>query len=166
MVRQRIGMGLVVLMMVTMLWERTATQSSSSCTNAIISMSHCLNYITGNSSTPYSGCCTQLANVVRSQPQCSCQLLNAGSPAMPKGSPATPAASTVESPAGTPESPNTVPSDFAYQNIHIDVYMGVGTGSKIVPSMQSSSSDTGSTTISLLFFLIFIASYGSTSSIC
>ncbi|KAI8009322.1 Non-specific lipid-transfer protein-like protein [Camellia lanceoleosa] len=138
MARQRIGMGLVVLMMVTMLWEGAAAQSSWSCTNAIISMSPCLNYITGNSLTPYSGCCTQLANVVRSQPQCLCQLLNG-------------AASTAESPAGTPESPNTVPS---------------GTGSKTVPSMQSSSSDAGSTTISLLFFLLFSASYGSTSSIC
>ncbi|CAL5337642.1 unnamed protein product [Camellia sinensis] len=183
MAHQRIGTGTVVLVMVTMLWAGAAAQSSSSCTNAIISMSPCLNYITGNSSTPSSGCCTQLANVVRSQPQCLCQVLNGGGSslgininqtqalALPgacnvqtpptsrcnSASPATPvgppSASPAKSPAGTPESPNTVPS---------------GTGSKTVPSTQSSSSDASSTrmTISLLFFLLFLASYGSTSTFC
>ena len=53
-------------------------QSSSGCTNVIISMSPCLNYISGNSSTPSSGCCTQLASVVKSQPQCLCEVLNGG----------------------------------------------------------------------------------------
>lgn len=53
-------------------------QSSSSCTNVIVSMSPCLDYITGNSSTPTSSCCTQLASVVRSQPQCLCEVLNGG----------------------------------------------------------------------------------------
>ncbi|KAK9049170.1 hypothetical protein SSX86_031863 [Deinandra increscens subsp. villosa] len=55
-----------------------AQSSSSGCTNVIISMSPCLNYITGNSSTPSSGCCTQLATVVKSDPQCLCQVLNGG----------------------------------------------------------------------------------------
>ncbi|KAJ8899332.1 hypothetical protein K2173_018306 [Erythroxylum novogranatense] len=52
--------------------------AQSSCTNAIISLSPCLNYITGNSSTPSSGCCSQLASVVQSEPQCLCQVLNGG----------------------------------------------------------------------------------------
>lgn len=56
-----------------------AAAQSSSCTNALISMSPCLNYITGNSSSPSSSCCSQLANVVRSEPQCLCQVLNGGS---------------------------------------------------------------------------------------
>ncbi|KAF5943075.1 hypothetical protein HYC85_020717 [Camellia sinensis] len=64
--------------MMAVLWAGVAAQSSSSCTNAIISMSSCLNYITGNSLTPSSGCCSQFANVVRSQPQCLCQLLSGG----------------------------------------------------------------------------------------
>ncbi|KAL4339702.1 hypothetical protein GQ457_08G021230 [Hibiscus cannabinus] len=51
-------------------------QSSLSCTNALVSMSPCLNYIQGNSSTPSSSCCSQLANVVSSQPRCLCQVLN------------------------------------------------------------------------------------------
>ena len=67
----------LVLVLVTMLWAGASAQSS--CTNVIISMSPCLNYITGNTSTPSSGCCSQLASVVRSQPQCLCQVLNGGS---------------------------------------------------------------------------------------
>ncbi|KAL9243064.1 hypothetical protein vseg_016997 [Gypsophila vaccaria] len=41
-------------------------------------MSSCLNYITGNSSTPASSCCSALANVVQSQPQCLCSALSSG----------------------------------------------------------------------------------------
>ncbi|KAL7220413.1 hypothetical protein ACSBR2_013320 [Camellia fascicularis] len=198
MARQRIQMGAVILAMTAVLWAGVAAQSSSSCTSAIISMSSCLNYITGNSLTPSSGCCSQFANVVRSQPQCLCQLLsgggstlgininqtralalpracnvqtppisrcNAASPsASPSPSPSTSPTVTTASPtvttaspavstAGTPEAPNTVPS---------------GTGSKTVPSSQSGSSDASSTrmAISLLFFLLFVASYASTSTIC
>ena len=55
-----------------------AKAQSSSCTNVIISMSPCLNYITGNSSTPSSSCCTQLASAVKSQPQCLCEVVNGG----------------------------------------------------------------------------------------
>ncbi|KAI8009276.1 Non-specific lipid-transfer protein-like protein [Camellia lanceoleosa] len=191
---QRIQMGAVILAMMAALWAGVAAQSSSSCTNAIISMSSCLNYITGNSLTPSSGCCSQFANVVRSQPQCLCQLLSGGgstlgininqtramalpracnvqtppisrcnaaspspspstSPTVTTASPTVKTASPAVSPAGTPEAPNTVPS---------------GTGSKTVPSSQSGSSDASSTrmAISLLFFLLFVASYASTSTIC
>ncbi|KAL7251753.1 hypothetical protein ACSBR1_013582 [Camellia fascicularis] len=194
MARQRIQMGAVILAMTAVLWAGVAAQSSSSCTSAIISMSSCLNYITGNSLTPSSGCCSQFANVVRSQPQCLCQLLSGGgstlgininqtralalpracnvqtppisrcnaaspspspstSPTVTTASPTVTTASPAVSPAGTPEAPNTVPS---------------GTGSKTVPSSQSGPSDASSTrmAISLLFFLLFVASYASTSTIC
>ncbi len=66
----------LTLVLVVALWEGSKAQSS--CTNVIISMSPCLNYITGNSSTPSSTCCTQLASVVRSQPQCLCEVLSGG----------------------------------------------------------------------------------------
>ena len=68
----------IVAITIAMLCGCGIAQSSSGCTNVIISMSPCLNYITGNSSTPSSGCCTQLASVVRSQPQCLCEVLNGG----------------------------------------------------------------------------------------
>ncbi|KAJ0612436.1 putative plant lipid transfer protein/Par allergen [Helianthus annuus] len=71
---------ILMILVVTMaaLYGGAMAQSSSGCTNVLISMSPCLNYISGNTSTPSSGCCTQLASVVRSQPQCLCQVLNGG----------------------------------------------------------------------------------------
>ncbi|KAL9251335.1 Non-specific lipid transfer protein GPI-anchored 5-like protein [Drosera capensis] len=71
---------LVVLgfVVVSMLWAGATGQSSSSCTTVLISLSPCLNFITGNTSTPSSGCCTQLATVVQSQAQCLCEVLNGG----------------------------------------------------------------------------------------
>jgi len=66
----------LAMVLVTMLCARAMAQSD--CTSVLISMSPCLNYITGNSSTPSSQCCTQLASVVRSSPQCLCQVLNGG----------------------------------------------------------------------------------------
>ncbi|KAH7863385.1 hypothetical protein Vadar_016777 [Vaccinium darrowii] len=70
-----IEMGLVVFL-VLMLWNGAAAQSG--CTRALMGLSPCLNYVTGNSSTPSSSCCSQLSNVVQSQPQCLCSLLNGG----------------------------------------------------------------------------------------
>ncbi|KAL0419878.1 UNVERIFIED_CONTAM: hypothetical protein Sradi_1401300 [Sesamum radiatum] len=60
-----------------MLWSRATAQSG--CTMALVSLSPCLNYVTGNSSSPTSSCCTRLSSVVQSQPQCLCALLKGGS---------------------------------------------------------------------------------------
>lgn len=68
----------LVLVLVASFWAMASAQSSG-CTNTLISLSPCLNYIQGNSSTPSSGCCSQLSNVVNSQPQCLCEALNGGS---------------------------------------------------------------------------------------
>ncbi|KAF5193964.1 Bifunctional inhibitor/lipid-transfer protein/seed storage 2S albumin superfamily protein [Thalictrum thalictroides] len=59
-----------------MLWAGARAQSG--CTTALISLSPCLTFINGNSSTPSSSCCSQLANVVRSQPRCLCAIVNGG----------------------------------------------------------------------------------------
>ncbi|KAJ0810526.1 putative plant non-specific lipid-transfer protein/Par allergen [Helianthus annuus] len=67
-----------ILMILVVTMAAGAKAQSSGCTSVLISMSPCLNYISGNTSTPSSGCCTQLASVVRSQPQCLCQVLNGG----------------------------------------------------------------------------------------
>ncbi|KAI3459404.1 hypothetical protein Pfo_016067 [Paulownia fortunei] len=162
---QQVSMGLV-LILATMLWAG-ATAQSNDCTNVLISMSPCLNYISGNSSAPSAACCTQLGTVVRSQPQCLCQVLNGGGSnlglninqtqalALPKACnvqtpPATQcnAASPSGSPGSTQNSPNT----------------NSGGGSKTVPSSGDGSSDATSTrlTVSVLFFLVFTASYVST----
>ncbi|CAN1131906.1 Non-specific lipid transfer protein GPI-anchored 5 [Linum perenne] len=52
-----------------------ATAQSGGCTSALISLTPCLSYVSGNASTPSSSCCSQLASVVSSQPQCLCQLV-------------------------------------------------------------------------------------------
>ncbi|KAF3950342.1 hypothetical protein CMV_023892 [Castanea mollissima] len=148
----------LVLVLVTMLWAGATAQSS--CTNVIISMSPCLNYITGNSSTPSSSCCSQLASVVRSQPQCLCQVLNGGGSSLgininQTRALALPGACNVQtpplsrcnaaaSPAASPAGSTTIPS---------------GSGSKTVPSTDGSSSAGNSIkfSISHLFFLICAA---------
>ncbi|XP_050240630.1 non-specific lipid transfer protein GPI-anchored 5-like isoform X2 [Quercus robur] len=162
----KMEMGLV-LVLVTMLWAGASAQSS--CTNVIISMSPCLNYITGNTSTPSSGCCSQLASVVRSQPQCLCQVLNGGSSSLgininqtqalalpgacnvqtPPLSSCNAAASPSNSPAGSPTSSDSVPS---------------GSGSKTVPSTEGCTSAGSSIKLSIshLFFLICAATVAST----
>ncbi|GKV48570.1 hypothetical protein SLEP1_g55370 [Rubroshorea leprosula] len=68
-------LGLVLILAATFCYEATA---QSGCTKEVISLSPCLNYITGNSTTPSSSCCSQLANVVQSQPQCLCTVVNGG----------------------------------------------------------------------------------------
>ncbi|XVE73104.1 hypothetical protein DITRI_Ditri11bG0090800 [Diplodiscus trichospermus] len=67
-----------IFVIASIFWVGAVAQSSSSCSNVLIGMSPCLDYIQGNSSTPSSSCCSQLANVVRSQPQCLCQVVNGG----------------------------------------------------------------------------------------
>ncbi|XP_031254951.1 non-specific lipid-transfer protein-like protein At5g64080 isoform X2 [Pistacia vera] len=74
-----IDLGLVLVLVTILLCHHEAeAQSSSGCTTALVSLSPCLNYITGNSSTPSSSCCTQLASVVQQQPNCLCSVLNGG----------------------------------------------------------------------------------------
>ncbi|XP_015891522.3 non-specific lipid transfer protein GPI-anchored 5-like isoform X1 [Ziziphus jujuba] len=68
----------IVLVLVTLFCDGAVAQLS--CTRVMISLSPCLNYVTGNSSNtpPSSSCCSQLANIVQSQPQCLCSVLNGG----------------------------------------------------------------------------------------
>ncbi|KAL1351522.1 hypothetical protein HN51_015441 [Arachis hypogaea] len=75
-------MSLLVMMRITTMAQQTQqypeTSTSSSCSNVLLSLSPCLDYITGSASTPSSGCCSQLAYVVGSQPQCLCEVVNGG----------------------------------------------------------------------------------------
>ncbi|KAM5569447.1 non-specific lipid transfer protein GPI-anchored 5 [Rosa sericea] len=157
----------IFLILVTIFLARAAAQSS--CTNVIISMSPCLNYITGNSSTPSSGCCSQLATVVRSSPQCLCQVINGGGSSLgvnvnqtqARALPGacnvqTPplsqcnAASPADSPAGTPDdSSNTVPS---------------GSGSNTVPTTDDGSSDGNSIKLSMTQLIVLFAAAFATLS--
>ena len=66
----------MVLAMVLIVSLCSGAMAQSGCTSALMGMSSCLNFITGNTSTPSSSCCSQLGNMVQSQPQCLCQVLN------------------------------------------------------------------------------------------
>ncbi|AEE76657.1 putative plant lipid transfer protein/Par allergen [Arabidopsis thaliana] len=74
----KMEMGLVFLTVFMAVMSSTMVSAQSSCTNALISMSPCLNYITGNSTSPNQQCCNQLSRVVQSSPDCLCQVLNGG----------------------------------------------------------------------------------------
>ncbi|XP_047166843.1 non-specific lipid transfer protein GPI-anchored 5-like [Vigna umbellata] len=73
--RMKMGMVLVIMSMLC----AGAAALSSTCSSVLLSLSPCLNYIDGNSSTtPSSSCCLQFASVVSSQPRCLCEVLNGG----------------------------------------------------------------------------------------
>ncbi|KAI4317864.1 hypothetical protein L6164_025695 [Bauhinia variegata] len=153
----------MVLVVIAILCAGAAAQSS--CTNTLVSLSPCLNYITGNSSTPSSSCCSQLSSVVRSQPQCLCQVFNGGGSSLgininQTQALALPGACNVQTPsisqcnAATPadspaaESPNSDPS---------------GTGSRTTPTSGDGSSAGNSIELSIpLFIIAFAATYAST----
>ncbi|XP_010259098.1 PREDICTED: non-specific lipid-transfer protein-like protein At2g13820 [Nelumbo nucifera] len=182
------GMGIALVLipaLVAMLLGGAAAQSSS-CTSVIVSMSPCLNYITGNSSTPSSSCCSQLASVVKSTPRCLCEVLNGGASslgiqinqtralALPNScsvqTPPVSQCNTVSptaSPAGTPDTKTTPATpDAKPESKATPAVPSVpsGAGSKTVPSTNGNTSDGSSTklTFSLLFVLLFSASYVST----
>ncbi|OMP01436.1 Plant lipid transfer protein/Par allergen [Corchorus olitorius] len=72
---ENVKLGLALLLVGMLSYEATA---QSGCSSALMGLAPCLNYITGNSTTPSSSCCSQLSSVVQSQPQCLCSALNGG----------------------------------------------------------------------------------------
>nr|KJB42134.1 hypothetical protein B456_007G138600 [Gossypium raimondii] len=152
------GSAMVAMLFIiaTNLW--TGSMAQSSCTNVLISMSPCLDYIQGNSSKPSSSCCSQLANVVRSNPQCLCQVLNGGASSLGVSvnqtqAMALPTACNVKTPPASQcnaSSPSGSPPS------------GGGGSKSNVPTTDDSTSAGNSTKLSFsvvcLFFLLFIAS--------
>ncbi|KAL3517596.1 hypothetical protein ACH5RR_020185 [Cinchona calisaya] len=144
MASKRIAMCLV-LVQVIMLWSGAKAQSSSSCATALMGLSPCLSYVTGNSSKPSPACCTQLGNVVQSSPACLCTLTNGAANSMGlninqtlalalpgacnvqtppisqcnavgNGPASSPAVSPVAAPAASPESPSADVSNTTTEN--------------------------------------------------
>ncbi|CAL4918523.1 unnamed protein product [Urochloa decumbens] len=59
--------------------QSSGGSGGSDCTSALVSLSPCMDYISGNgSSTPSSSCCSQLKSVVQSKPQCLCAVIGGG----------------------------------------------------------------------------------------
>lgn len=70
---------LVLLGLIVVLGSRGAKAQSSGCSNNLIAgLSSCVGYLRGNSSRPLPSCCTALANVQQSQPDCLCPMLSNG----------------------------------------------------------------------------------------
>ncbi|KAH9729786.1 AAI domain-containing protein [Citrus sinensis] len=166
----------LVLVLVTMLFHGAVAQSG--CTTVLVGLAPCLNYITGNSSTPSSSCCSQLASVVQSQPRCLCSVLNSGGSslgiainqsqalALPGAcNVQTPPASqcnTVNGPASSPVSPPADSSDEMPETPTSPPMPSIpsGSGSKTVPTADGSSSSGSIITMPLHFtvFILFLAS--------
>ncbi|KAF3325298.1 Non-specific lipid transfer protein GPI-anchored 2 [Carex littledalei] len=67
----------VTMIAMAMLSSHVSAQTSG-CMITIVSLSPCLNYITGNSSIPSSSCCSSLSSVIKNEPQCFCMLNDGG----------------------------------------------------------------------------------------
>ncbi|XVF66653.1 hypothetical protein PTKIN_Ptkin10aG0054200 [Pterospermum kingtungense] len=156
------------LVVVAMLYIEATAQSG--CTSVLISLSPCLNYITGNLSTPSQQCCTQLANVVRSSPQCLCQVLNGGASSLgitvnQTQALALPGSCNVKTPPiSSCNAASPAPADSPVGSTESGSIIPSGGGSKSVPSTQEDGSSDGSTTkssLSLVILLLLAASYSS-----
>ncbi|MCE3050719.1 hypothetical protein HAX54_047940 [Datura stramonium] len=71
-------MNIMALVIVVVALFLTEAEAQSNCMTTLVGLAPCMNYVTGNSSTPSSTCCTALSSVVQSNPQCLCSLLNGG----------------------------------------------------------------------------------------
>ncbi|MQL86918.1 hypothetical protein Taro_019456 [Colocasia esculenta] len=69
--------GVAVMVTVAALFAGASAQLSG-CVTSIVGLAPCLGYISGNTSTPSTTCCSQLSSVVKSSPQCLCLVLNGG----------------------------------------------------------------------------------------
>ncbi|KAL1816705.1 hypothetical protein ACET3Z_019279 [Daucus carota] len=180
----------LVLVLVAMLCGGAMAQSS--CTSALLGLSSCLNYITGNSSTPSSSCCSQLGNVVQSQPQCLCTVLSGGAAALglnvnqtqaltlprvcnvqtpplsqcntANGPPTSSAATPASSPEGSPSDTSDETPDTP--STPSDSNDPSGGGSKTVPSTDGTTSAGGNikVPVHIVLFALFIASCASAAS--
>ncbi|KAF5455012.1 hypothetical protein F2P56_024631 [Juglans regia] len=170
------GLVLVLVVNVAMLWSGAMAQSS--CSNVLTNLAPCLNYITGNSSTPSSSCCSQLSIVVQSSPQCLCSVLNGGASSLGININRTlalslPSACNVKTPpisrcqgatngpttSGTP--PLSSPGSGATSPAS-DIPSG--SGSKTIPSIDGGKSDGSSikAPLHLMLSLLFTVSCAST----
>ncbi|KAK7357458.1 hypothetical protein VNO80_16744 [Phaseolus coccineus] len=153
MAQGKMKMGMVLVIM-SMMWSGVVAQSQS-CTNALVNLSPCLNYISGNSSAPSSGCCSQLTSVVSSQPQCLCEVLNGGASSFgitinQTQALALPTACRVQTPSIT-QCKAASPAESPNSN-------SPGTGSTNVPTTDNGSSGANSVKFSIPVLFLVLAS--------
>ncbi|KAI3865065.1 hypothetical protein MKX03_017695 [Papaver bracteatum] len=172
----------LLVILVTAFAARVTAQSS--CTKVIMGMAPCLTYVTGNSSTPSTSCCSQLTTVVQTQPECLCSMLNTGAGAAlglainRTLALALPSACNVQTPSidrcnasnGGPASPPTnspvaplspadSPTDTSESETPTSTISPAGNGSKSTPTKDGDTSDgnLGSLHRYLLVFLFAVS---------
>ncbi|KAJ9188103.1 hypothetical protein P3X46_003495 [Hevea brasiliensis] len=163
------GVELSMLLVLAMMLLHGAT-AQSGCTTVLMGLAPCLNYVTGNSSTPSSSCCSQLATIVQSQPQCLCALLNGGGSSVGVNinqtlalslpgacNVQTPPASRCSAANGPAASPTSPPADSSDDTPSMPS-IPAGSASKTVPTadVTSDASITGMQ-LQLTLFIISIA---------
>ncbi|KAL5792891.1 hypothetical protein ACOSP7_001485 [Xanthoceras sorbifolium] len=181
-------MGLVLALVVMLCGGAMAQQG---CTSALMNLAPCLNYITGNSSTPSSSCCSNLGGVVQSSPQCLCSVLNGAAPLLgininqtlalslpgacqvqtppinqckAASGPTTSAAPPAGSPSSSPADPSDETPEPDITPSASTVPSDAGAGSKTIPTGGNGTSDGSIARAPLhsILFLLFIASCAST----
>ncbi|KAG8100569.1 hypothetical protein GUJ93_ZPchr0013g34296 [Zizania palustris] len=65
-----------VAMVVTIMLASHAESQNSGCSSVMMTLSPCLDYISGKSLSPEFTCCTALAGIVQSDPRCLCMVLD------------------------------------------------------------------------------------------
>ncbi|XP_039155109.1 non-specific lipid transfer protein GPI-anchored 19-like [Eucalyptus grandis] len=64
------GLNLVMALAVVLAMLCAQATAQSGCTSALKGLTPCLSFVTGCSSAPSSSCCSELASLVQSHPQC------------------------------------------------------------------------------------------------
>ncbi|CAL9213522.1 unnamed protein product [Arabidopsis halleri] len=68
-------LAMLALVIATVLYGG-ATTVQAGCSDTLTSLSSCLNYLNGGSTSPSSNCCSQFSTVVQSSPECLCYVVN------------------------------------------------------------------------------------------
>ncbi|KAI3423236.1 AAI domain-containing protein [Psidium guajava] len=172
---KRMQMGLLAVVVAALLARPCSGQSTSSCTAALMTLTPCLSYVSGNSSVPSSTCCSTLSSVVQSQPRCLCLLLNGGVSSLGYDinqtlALALPGACSVKTPsvslcnALSPSSPPTTSPADSSDNTPVTPTASsnpaMPSGSKATPAATSASRSIKASFGSVAFALL-LASFGS-----
>ncbi|KAL5198796.1 hypothetical protein ABZP36_002308 [Zizania latifolia] len=152
-----VALGVVMVVAAALLAARPgeAQSGGDSCTMEIVSLAPCLDYMSGNASTPKPSCCTALSSVVTSKPECLCKVLGGGASSLGVAINNTralelPAACNVKTPPasqcktlGSPVPAPAAPSTPGRTPPAVPNAPPAGTGSKATPTTTSGQNSSG-----------------------
>ncbi|XP_030545943.1 non-specific lipid transfer protein GPI-anchored 15-like [Rhodamnia argentea] len=167
------GLALVAVLAVASLARPGSAQSTSGCTQVLMTLTPCLNYVTGNSSAPSSTCCSMLGSVVQSQPRCLCLLLNGASSSLGYNinrtlALALPDACNVNTPSASlcnALSPSSAPTRSPPADDNTPTAPTASSTPTVPSGLKTTSTTSGSKGIGVslgsMFFALILASFGS-----